>query len=331
MSTCKVDIPNFKKVRVDARHYSWKEQLAFPVALYREKLDLMHFTHFNAPLAYFGKTAVTIHDLTLSFYPGRKMTGSFHRFAYQTVIRTVANRAARVFAVSAHTRKDIVEILDVDETKIRVVHNGIDAARFSAVAPQAEIDRVRTKLGLKNRYLLYTGVFREHKNLVRLVEAFGKIAEKFGDADLVIAGKEDPGYLDVRDAIVRLGLTGRVRLPGFVDEADLAPLYQGSVAYVFPSLYEGFGLPVLEAMAAGVPVVCSKSSSLPEVAGPGNALFFDPLRSDDLADKLGVILSDEKTRADLIEKGKARVKDFSWEKMGEAVLGEYREILGELR
>ncbi len=187
MAACDVDAPNFRKVRVDARHYSWKEQILFPAAIVAERLDLMHFTHFNAPLAYFGKSVVTIHDLTLSFYPGRKMTGSFHRFAYQTVIRAVAHRAAKIFAVSGYTKKDIVEVLDVDESKIRVVPNGIDVSRFSKAVDPSEIDRIRTKLGLKNSYLLSTGVFREHKNLPRLVEAFALIAEEFPETDLVLS------------------------------------------------------------------------------------------------------------------------------------------------
>lgn len=226
----------------------------------------MHFTHFNAPLIYRKQSVVTIHDLTLSFYPGRKMTGSFHRFAYQTTIRSIVRRAKRIFAISAHTKKDLVEILDVNEDVISVISNGVDRDRFETEIQKEVVDRMRKNLRLDGDYLFYAGVFREHKNLVRLIEAFAKIAEKFPKTDLVLAGKEDPGYRDVRDTIVRLGLSGRVKLPGFVEPEELVALYKGSVGYVFPSLYEGFGLPVLEAMASGVAVLCSKSSSLPEVA-----------------------------------------------------------------
>ncbi|MDQ1344188.1 MAG: hypothetical protein QG650_908 [Patescibacteria group bacterium] len=326
MADCTVDAPNFKKVEADVRHYSFGEQAVFPFLIAKEKLDLMHFAHFNAPLAYRGKSVVTIHDLTLSFYPGRKMKSSLHRFAYSTTIRSIARRAEKIFSVSAHTKKDLVEILDIPEDKIAVVHNGVDHGRFEAEISEERVAKVKKSLGIEGKYFLYTGVFREHKNLVRLVEAFATIAEKYPETNLVLAGKEDPGYRDVRDAVVRLGLSGRVRLPGFVDNADIAPLYRGAEAYVFPSLYEGFGLPVIEAMAAGLPVLCSKGSSLTEVAGEGNAVFFDPLRIDDIASAMDAFLSHPEKRGPLIQKGLERAKKFSWERTGEAVLEEYRKL-----
>lgn len=226
MFDCAVDKPNFKKVEADVRHYSFGEQVTFPYLIAKEGVDLMHFTHFNAPLAYRGKSVVTIHDLTLSFYPGRKMKSSFHRFAYSTTIRSIAKRSEKIFAVSEHTRKDLVEILDIDEDRIVTIHNGVDAGRFEVEISDEDVAKTKSKLGIEHEYFLYTGVFREHKNLVRLVEAFAEIAEKHPNVDLVLAGKEDPGYRDVRDSIVRLGLSGRVRLPGFVDDEDIPPLYK---------------------------------------------------------------------------------------------------------
>ncbi|MFZ3233557.1 MAG: glycosyltransferase family 1 protein [Patescibacteria group bacterium] len=326
MFDCTVDKPNLKKVEADVRHYSFGEQVVFPYLIAKEGLDLMHFTHFNAPLAYRGKSVVTIHDLTLSFYPGRKMKSSVHRFAYSATIRSIAKRAVEIFSVSEHTRKDLVEILDIDEDKIVTIHNGVSRERFEKAVSDEDIAKMKAKLGIEREYFLYTGVFREHKNLVRLVEAFAEIAEKHSDVDLVLAGKEDPGYRDVRDTIVRLGLSGRVRLPGFVDNDDIPALYKGASAYVFPSLYEGFGLPVIEAMAAGIPVLCSKGSSLTEVAGEGNAVFFDPLRVDDIARAMDDFLSHPGKKPALIKKGLERAKDFSWETMGAAVLAEYRKF-----
>lgn len=326
MFDCAVNQPNFKKVEADVRHYSFGEQVVFPYLIAKEGLDLMHFTHFNAPLAYRGKSVVTIHDLTLSFYPGRKMKSSLHRFAYSTTIRSIAKRSVEIFAVSEHTRKDLVEILDIDEDKIVTIHNGVDRGRFEQDVSPSDIDKMKSKLGIENDYFLYTGVFREHKNLVRLVEAFSEVAGKHANVDLVLAGKEDPGYRDVRDTIVRLGLSGRVRLPGFVDNEDIPALYKGASAYVFPSLYEGFGLPVIEAMSAGIPVLCSKGSSLTEVAGEGNAVFFDPLRVDDISRAMDDFLSHPGKRSTLVKKGLERAKDFSWETMGAAILAEYRKF-----
>jgi glycosyltransferase involved in cell wall biosynthesis len=330
MSACTVSKPNFKKTLADARHYSWKEQLIFPFVLLKERLDLMHFTHFNAPFAYRGRSVVTIHDLTLSFYPGRKMTGSLHRLAYQTTIRSISGRAKRIFAVSAHTKKDLIEILDIPEEKIIIVKNGVERGRFEAEVGKETVDRLKERLRIEGDYLLYTGVFREHKNLVRLVEAFGKIAAEFPAVDLVLVGKEDPGYRDVRDAIVRLGLSGRVKLPGFMDSSDLVTLYKGAIGYAFPSLYEGFGLPILEAMAAGIPVLCSKGSSLTEVAGDANAAFFNPLDTENMASVMAEFLRNGELRKQLSERGLVRVREFSWEKTGAAILSEYRKVLEEI-
>lgn len=146
MSDCDANLPNFKKVETNARHYSFAEQTLFPFQIAKEKLDLMHFTHFNAPLAYWGKSVVTIHDLTLSFYPGRKMTSSLHRLAYSTTIRSIANRAKKIFSVSEHTKKDLIEILDINEDKISTIHNGVSAERFSVEISTEEVEKVKREL-----------------------------------------------------------------------------------------------------------------------------------------------------------------------------------------
>jgi glycosyltransferase involved in cell wall biosynthesis len=288
---------------VDAPHYSWREQVILLGAILKARVDCMHFTHFNAPLLYRRPSVVTIHDLTLSFYPGKKMTSSLHRWAYRTTINAITSRARKIISVSEYTKKDLVHVLGVDEDRVSVIYHGIDRERFQSVFdPKEDARLLQQHYDLKNPYFLYSGVWREHKNLPRLIEAFSQFTIKTGNQDmlLVIAGKEDPSYHEVRDTIIRCNLRDRVRILGFVEEAMLPVVFRNALAFTFPSLYEGFGLPVLEAMGTGVPVVCSQTTSLPEVAGRENALFFDPLSIDDIAEKLTQIVSNASLRASLI-------------------------------
>lgn len=322
--------PRFKKVCVAAPHYSLKEQLTFPRVLAQQKCDLVHFTHFNAPLFWRGPTVVTIHDLTLSFYPGKKMTSWWQRLAYRLTLRSVVRRAREVIAISQHTRKDLLEVLGIPSDRVRVIHNGIDVVPFArARADTPARDAVLKKYRLEPGYTLYAGVWRTHKNIVRLIRAVDLLRKRGKHVRLVLAGKEDPTYHEVRDTIKRLDLGTLVRPLGYVDGADLPFLYAGAAAFAFPSLYEGFGLPVLEAMAANVPVACSKTSSLPEIAGQNGARFFDPFREESIADALSETLFDEKLRSQLTTAGNRRVQDFSWATMGALTLAAYRDALAK--
>ena len=318
--------PRFRKALAGCRHYSLREQLLFPLALAREKCDLVHFTHFNAPILWRGPTVVTVHDLTLSFYPGKKMTAWWQRLAYRAVLRSVVGRAEEVIAVSAHTRKDILEVIGIPSDRVRVIPNGIDPEPFRrARADAAGRAAVLGKYRLEPGYLLYAGVWRDHKNLPRLLGAMDLLRKKGVPARLVLAGKEDPAYNEVRETIKRRDLSNLVRAVGFVDGKDLPYLYAGAAAFAFPSLYEGFGLPVLEAMAAGTPVACSNTSSLPEVAGPGGARFFDPFSEESIADALEDVLRDGQLRERLSAAGRERVGAFSWAEMSRATLRAYED------
>lgn len=320
--------PRFRKALANVGHYSLKEQLVFPRILAREKCDLVHFTHFNAPLLWRGPTVVTVHDLTLSFYPGKKMTAWWQRLAYRLTLRTVVRRARAIIAISKHTRKDLLDVLGIPSERVQVIYNGIDARPFRAARADAEKRaEVLKKYRLEPGYLLYAGVWRNHKNIVRLVRAVDLLRKRGIPARLVLAGKEDPTYHEVRDTIKRLDLSALVRPLGYVESADLPFLYAGAAALAFPSLYEGFGLPVLEAMAAGIPVACSKTSSLPEVAGENGALFFDPFREESIADALVEVLKNETLRSKLVAAGTSRVQDFSWSTMGQRTLAAYRDAL----
>lgn len=318
--------PRFQKVLVGARHYSYAEQVKFLYLLYREKLDLIHFTSFNSPILYFRPSIVTIHDLTISFYPGRKMTGFHHRLGYNLTIKTAVRRAKKVIAVSANTKKDIIEALGVRDDAIEVIYNGINAKDYQS-ASETDAKKVREKYDLKNPYFLYIGVWRDHKNMPRMLKAYAEALKGWLDVDMVIAGREDPVYREVRDTIVAENLQKRVRILGFVEEQDLIALYRDARAYILPSLYEGFGLQILESMAAGVPVISSNVSSMPEVAGKEWALFFKPISIESIKKAMLDIDRDEALRQKLIEFGKKRVLDFSWEKMGKETLAIYKNIL----
>ncbi|MDD3120697.1 MAG: glycosyltransferase family 1 protein, partial [Candidatus Gracilibacteria bacterium] len=250
-----------------------------------------------------------------------------HRIAYNLVIKSITRRAKKIIAISKNTKKDIIEILNIKESAIEVIYNGISLEDFYKVEDEREIINLKNNLKINREYFLYTGVWREHKNLSRLVSAFAEAVKAGIDVDLVIAGKEDLTYHEVRDAIVENNLQSRVHLVGFVAGKELRTLYSGALAYVFPSLYEGFGLPILEAMASEIPVICSNNSSCPEIAGEGNALFFNPTSLESIKNAMLEITKNEKLRNELVRRGKERVKDFSWDKMGKEVLEIYRTVI----
>ncbi|MFA5842774.1 MAG: glycosyltransferase family 1 protein [Candidatus Gracilibacteria bacterium] len=320
-----------KKVLVNAKHYSWAEQVRFLKILNREKLDLMHFTHFNAPLFYRRPSVVTIHDLTLSFYPGKKMRSPIHRLAYHLVLNSVVRHARGIITVSKHTRKDLVHLIKVPESKIQVIYEAA-GEEFRVLNDKKLIENTLKHLRIDRDFILYTGVWRDHKNLVRLIQAFATLCEKpTFDGLLVITGREDPFYPEVKATIQKLGLEKRVVLTGLVSERDLVVLYNAARFYVLPSLYEGFGLSPLEAMACGTPVAASNTSCIPEVCGEKNALFFDPYKIEDMARVLSSLWEDSSLRGTLLEQGFQRIRDFSWDKMAEETFEFYKKSLGHSR
>ena len=322
-----------KKVNVNAPHYSFKEQIKFLRLLNKEQCDLVHFTHFNAPLLYRGKFITTIHDTTISFYPGKKMNSWWRKVAYDKVIHHAIGKAKKVITVSNNTKKDVIELFGTPEEKIQTVWNGI-GEEFHKVS-ELEKKVVQEKFNISSPFLLYTGNWREHKNIVRLLEAFEIILEKskqdngpvsLRGLQLVITGKPDPYYPEVMETIEKLKLKDSVKLVGLVSQEDLIRLYGAANLYVFPSLYEGFGLPPLEAMQCGTPVVASRISSIPEVCG--NAVeYFDPTDTADMSRQILKLLLDEELRTSLIRKGEQQIEKFSWDKSANETLKIYEEVI----
>ena len=322
----KSQLPNIQKVLVNAPHYSIKEQTRFLHLLNKAKLDLMHFTHFNAPIFYRRPSIVTIHDLTLNFFPGKKMNSPLYRAAYHFTLKNAVRKARKVITVSQNTKKDLQILLKTPSNKIEVIYEGVHE-KFKPLNDPAVVQEVKNRYRLDRPYLLYTGVWRSHKNLPNLIKAFHILKNDYGfDGYLVITGRKDPLYApEIEKEAMSLQLDNEVIFTGLVDEKDLVPLYNGALAYVFPSLYEGFGLSPLEAMQCGIPVAASASSCIPEVCGEGNAVFFDPECPNEMAEKIFSVISEKSLRERLIANGLSHVKKFSWEKMARQTLAVYND------
>lgn len=322
--------PNFRAVKVAAPYYSLAEQTVFLRALQRERLDLMHFPHFNRPLFYQGLTVVTIHDLILSLFTSQKMQRWYHKLAYNLVLRRATQQAQRVLTVSQHTKQDLQKILGLDPQKIQVVLNGLSPDFQPAPDLKRARFLVKQKFGLRD-YLLTTGAARGHKNIPRLLRALAHLKQRKNFAgQLVLVGPRDEFYqAEIEGLIQEYELADLVVQLGFVAEEDLRLLLGAARVFVFPSLYEGFGFPPLEAMATGVPVVTSRASALQEVCGSA-AEFFDPLDVAGMAEKIWRVWGAEDLRVRLIAAGLQQVKKFTWQKTARETYAVYQEVLGGL-
>lgn len=311
---------NFYKVLCNIKHYSLKEQVLLPSILKKHDLDLMHFTHFNAPIFYNEPFIVTIHDLTLTFYPGKKMNNLIKKTAYNMTIQHAILDAEKIIAVSNNTASDIYKMFNVNE-KTTVIYEGVPES-FSESKEEC-IQNTCEEFNINSEYIMYSGVWRGHKNLLRLFDAFKIVKKNNPNIKLVMTGKIDPFYSEITEKIKELKLEKDIICTDFVSDKQLIDLISGATAYIFPSLYEGFGLPILEAFACKTPVVCSNTSSLPEIAGPGNALFFDPQNIEEMANKINEIINNHELQTALKMAGAKRVEDFSWDNMAIETLNIY--------
>jgi len=325
----KYDPPSrkFHKVLADAPIYSLREQFHFNKVLKEQKLDLMHFTHFNAPVFYKGPSIVTIHDLTLSFFPGKKKKSIISRIGYMLTIRSAVRKAKKVITISENSKNDLTQITGISKDKIELIYQGV-SEEFKQIHDNLRIKKTLQKYNIDDPFFLYTGVWRYHKNIPNMIKAFKKVRELSGDdIKLVITGKEDPYYPEVKELPRDLGVEDHVIFTGLVDEDELIDLYNAANIYIFPSFYEGFGLPPLEAMACGTPVAASEASSIPEVCGKGNAVFFDPNDFNDMAQNINALYNDRGLQEELVRKGLVRVGEFSWQTMAELTHNLYIECL----
>ena len=288
------------------------------------EIDVFHGMSYVLPPRRRAKGILTICDLTFLLFP------EYHAQGMQSLARTIrrqAHSADAVIAISEHTRKDIVESLGVPDE--RVVVTLLAADEKYRVLPRSEVLPVTFRYGIDGDYILYTGTLEPRKNVTAIIEAFNILKREMAlPHRLVIAGRKGWLYDGLFKQIEELKLGRDVIFTDFVPDEDLVALYNGASLFVYPSLYEGFGLPPLEAMACGCPVVTSNTSSLPEVVGDAG-LMVDPRRPEELAEAMARIIEDSALRAELREKGLKRAAEFSWRRCAEETLAVYRELTGK--
>jgi glycosyltransferase involved in cell wall biosynthesis len=309
---------------VDSSYYSWREQLLFLYQLQRTKADLVHFTHFNVPLLWRRPYLVTIHDITRFIFPGQRQQSLIQQAAYELVFKKSIEQAAGVICVSQTTRDELATLPIRLPASVAVIYEGVEEIFFEP--PSADsVHRLRQLLKTDRPYLLFVGLWMSHKNIERLLEAYAIIRQQFPELALVITGVTQPGYVNVPRLVAQHQLTPHVVLPGFVDHALLPALYHEATCFIFPSLYEGFGLPPLEAAAAGTPVVASAVSSVPEIMREA-ALYCNPEYTPDIVRTLQVVLTQPAVRQQLVTKGRQRAQEFTWDCTVELTLQQYDQF-----
>jgi glycosyltransferase involved in cell wall biosynthesis len=320
---------HFKQLYASDDGKFWRNQVSIPLALRRHNVDVVHVPHHDAPFFTPAKLVVTVHDCVHLMFPQEDST----RFQnYRTYLRTkrVIEAAKHVFAVSKSTKEDLINIFRLPESKVSVVHNALDE-RFAFTHSPDERKHVLERYQLKDPFVLYSGKIRPHKNLQRLIEAFAVLKSELVDDDqyknlkLIIIGDELSKHQYLRLTVIRSGVQQDVRFFGFVPYHILRVFYQSAALFAFPSLYEGFGLPPLEAMANRTPVIASNTSSLPEVLEEA-AVLVNPENVFDIARGMKTILADEALRQRLIQKGVQQVSKFSWKVAAEKVMETYHYV-----
>jgi glycosyltransferase involved in cell wall biosynthesis len=305
----------------------WFERSEFPALARRLGADVAHVPYWGGPLRCACPVVVTIHDLIPLLLPDYR--GNWRVQTYMRLVSTSARRAECVLTDSESSRRDILQYLRIREEKVRVVYLAAD--EVYCPQPPEDVEALRRRLNLPPRYVLYFGGFDVRKNLRAVVQAFARAAGVLPDVSLVIAGRlperDTPFAPDPRRLAEEAGIAGRTVFADWVDEADKPTLYSGAEAVLFPSRYEGFGLPPLEAMACGTPVIASNAASLPEIVGDGGMLY-DPDDADGMGEGLAALLAKPAMRAALAEKSLAQARKFSWKRAAEETLQAYNDAMG---
>ncbi len=319
---------NFRTVANSSGHYSLGEQISIPINVGRAAPDLFHTPHYVLPALTPCRSIVTIHDCIHLIFPQYLDSRFAHTYA-RAVFWTAAHRASRILTVSEASKQDILRFFQIPDDKVTVIPNAI-AEHFFEEPPPEQVARVRERYQLNGRFVMYAGNVKPHKNLDRLIEAFALLRQDtdHDDLGLLISGSEISRYATLRRAVHRHNLHHHVRFLGYQSEQTLAALYRLADVFVFPSLYEGFGLPPLEAMASGTPVVASNVSSLPEVVGDAGILV-NPYHAESIADGIRRVLDDGVLRQDLSARGIARARSFSWPASIKRIRDIYHEVASE--
>ena len=316
---------NFQKRLIPYRPEIYKHLLIpLDIILGRHKIDLFHFP-YNAPSLFFPVPyVVTVHDVSFKHFP--EMLSAKDRFSITLQFRLNLHRASQIITVSENSKRDIVEFYGIPEEKIVVIYEGVDKC-FRVMTEESRKEEVSRKYGLPKTFLLYVGTSLPHKNLNTLIRAFSDLKRHFDiPHSLVLAGAQKRRDNATSRLVADLDLESSVKTIGFVSDEDLPVVYNLCDIFVFPSLYEGFGLPILEAMACGVPVLSSNASCLPEIGGDA-AIYFAAQDVQHLVRKVRAVLNDSELRLTCIDKGFQRVRQFTWAKTAEKTLQSYESTI----
>ncbi|HBK34675.1 TPA: hypothetical protein DDZ01_01620 [Candidatus Uhrbacteria bacterium] len=322
---CHLTNPHFEKRLANVHWYTLREQISLAELMDQEKLDFIHFPHWNVPLNLHTPFVVTIHDLIMLEQPRSAHATTRHplvymlkRAGYRVVLKRTLKKAKKIIAVSEYTKSSLLKHFpSLDPNKIDVIYEG--------VMNWEEDSQNQTKppLPFQAPYFLYVGNAYPHKNLLSLLHAFSFFHQTHPEVHLVLAGREDIFYQRLKQEVEELDLPKDiVHFVMSPSDHELKNLYRSAALYFFPSLEEGFGLPPLEAMQAGVPVAASNTSSLPEILGEA-ALYFSPYDIEDMVKSMESVFTQKDLRAQLISRGYERVKKFSWNKMALAIMHGY--------
>ena len=320
------DLPdNFQVVTESAPPYSIRELVGLSWQQFRLKLDLYHATHYVLPAFNVSRIVVTIHDIIHLLYP-EFLPSRLAFFYAQRMIRRSLTRGDRIIAVSQTTKADLMRYFNVGGRKIQVIYNGVQES-FRERLSHEQLKRWQQNLGIRAPYLLFVGNPKPHKNLDNVIRAYARARQLHSfDAPLVCVGDRGQGEARIRQLAAQLGVADRVQLLGHVAQEALPAIYQGASLFLYPTLYEGFGLPVIEAMASGVAVVTSNTSALKEIA-KGYAHLVDPLDVEAMAKAIVQCLVDEEHREALARLGLRRAEDFRWQNTAQKTLKAYMSAL----
>lgn len=320
---------NFHKVLADFKWYGVSEQVKLSLLLKSLNPDLVHFPHFNVPLLYKGKYIVTIHDLIhqhFQIYEATTHGPLIYRvksLGLKLAVWSIVKNSSKILVPSEFVKKQLIDQWKVKEDKITVTYEGVDESFLNLIKSRQQNDfqKVAKKFVIQKPYLFYVGNAHPHKNIPLLIGVFNELKNKFFRLSLVLSGPDNYFWQNFKKMFSPRGCI----YTGFVTDSELVELYKNAAAFIMPSLEEGFGIPILEAMACGCPVVSSKAASLPEVGGDA-AIYFDPKDKEDMIKKIEQVLIDEKLRVELVYKGLKRYQQFSWKKMAEQTLKVYENV-----
>ncbi len=322
--------PKVKKVLAKSRWYTIIEQISMPYLIWREKIDLMHIPHFNVPILCTAKFVVTIHDLILTKFPSQRASTlspfvyKIKYYFYNLIIKLALKRSEKIITVSEYTKNDIASQFKIDKEKIVVTYEGVSEKFVVSDDLDLNCNEVLSNYNITKPFIMYVGNAYPHKNLEGLINEFAKIKNDYNDLSLVLVGGEDYFYKRLKKYVKEKNILNII-FTGFVRDGDLSVLYKSAKAYVFPSKFEGFGLPPLEAMAHSCLVLSSDKTCMPEILGEA-AIYFDPDKSGWLANSLSQLEDKERVK-ELIEKGLEQAEKYSWKKCIESTLLVYKNLL----